>query len=146
MKKTIPRTDAKIAIVWIRRSISFFIKVSGLSMVVVLFAMVPKKVLSPIAMTSAFALPEVKLQPVLAIFLASVIAYALASGPNLISTFSPVKDELFTLRSLDFKIRRSAGTFSPETTLTISPRVKWVTTSTLSLPSLVTPTSFAVNL
>jgi hypothetical protein len=35
------------------------------------------------------------------------------SGPNLISTFSPVNEALFTLRSVELRILKSAGTLSP---------------------------------
>jgi len=45
------------------------------------------------------------------------------------STFSPVNDALFTLRSLDFKTLKSAGTFSPNYTLTISPITKFYTST-----------------
>ncbi len=67
------------------------------------------------------AFPEVKLHPILATFLASYNDSAFASVPNLISTFSPVNDALFTFKSLASNIRRSAGTFSPEVAFTISP-------------------------
>lgn len=73
IKKAAPRTIAKTAITRISRSISFFIKVSGLLIVVVDLAIVPNMVLSPVWNTTAVAVPEVKLHPILAIFLASFI-------------------------------------------------------------------------
>lgn len=125
-----------MAITWIRRSISFLIRVSGRLIVVVDLAIVPKNVKSPVAKTRAVAVPFVKLHPHLARFLASVINVWPASVPNFISTFSPVKDALFTLRSLDCKILKSAGTFSPNYTLTISPITNDDTSTYSSFPFL----------
>jgi hypothetical protein len=71
MKNTIPRMMAKIPIVAISLLISFLIRVSGLLIDVVALAMFPKKVLSPVEKTTQVPEPEVKLQPDLAIFLAS---------------------------------------------------------------------------
>ena len=90
-------------------------------MVVVDFAMAPKKVLSPVAKTTQTAVPLVKLQPERATFLASYSSVAFGSAPSLMSTFSPVSEALFTFRSDACNTRRSAGTFSPPVTLMMSP-------------------------
>ncbi len=78
--------------------------------------------------------------PILAIFLASYSSIWLASGPNLISKFSPVKEALLTFKSEDCMILRSAGTFSPPTTLTMSPGTSVVASTVLIIPSLTTET------
>jgi hypothetical protein len=56
------------------------------------------------------------------------------------STFSPVKEALFTFRSLEVSTLTSAGTFSPNLTLTISPGTNKVASIVYSFPSLTTLT------
>lgn len=71
----------------------------------------------------AFPFPLVKLQPDLATFFASYKSSCLGSRLSFISTFSPVSEALLTLRSSHSKILKSAGTFSPPATSTMSPIV-----------------------
>jgi hypothetical protein len=145
MKNIIPKIIANIAIILINLRISCFIYVGGLLIVRVDLAIVPKKVPSPVAKTTQVALPEVKLQPILATFLASYRVSALALGPNLISTFSPVKEALLTFKSEASRTLTSAGTFSPVTTYTISPGTSNLASTFTSFPSLITLTSVGAS-
>jgi hypothetical protein len=74
-------------------------------------------------------------------FLDSYNDSAFAITPNLMSTFSPVKEALFTFKSELSKTLKSAGTFSPAVALTISPGTKNLASIYIIYPFLTTLTS-----
>jgi hypothetical protein len=59
--------------------------------------------------------------------------------------FSPVSEALFIFKSLASIILISAGTFSPPTTLTISPGTRVNASEIKVLPPRITVTLFAYN-
>ena len=91
----------------------------------------PKSVSSPVATTTAVALPEMTFVPMKARSLQSVRFSKSSTGSGVFSmgSLSPVRDDWATKRSFASSTRTSAGIMSPADSLTMSP----TTTSSSSI-------------
>ena len=107
-------------------------------------ATLPKYVLSPVRITTAFALPLITFVPIKQIVSKSVILSISSIDSSsvfvsfLTASDSPVIEDCPTYKSLDSIIRKSAGIISPAERTTISFRVTSFIGIFFSLPFLIT--------
>mmetsp|Transcript_122550 Transcript_122550/g.297434 ORF Transcript_122550/g.297434 Transcript_122550/m.297434 type:complete len:422 (-) Transcript_122550:557-1822(-) len=123
-KNEMPRNMATLETMPMKWWISRLMGVSTFSVSCVSAATLPMKVWSPMARTMPKPVPFSQLVPKKAMFSVSCGFSLVQSGVRSSASGSPVSGALFTFRSVASMITRSAGTWSPALSCTMSPRTK----------------------
>ena len=114
--------------------------VLGVSASAISLAMRPNSVFIPVDVTMPTARPVEMVVPMKSMFLRSAnkVSGGRASECVLVGIDSPVNADSSTLHCHDSFILRSAGTFKPSSSFTISPGTRLVVLTSISRPSLQT--------